>query len=268
MQLISMQTTHTLDVRALDCRVHFEGSCPEVRDFLARYVFSLLPESHDTCTSQAISIRVDHVDGGYRLAVDDIEVARPINQRELVLAVMQALDESVIYRLKGSKAVHAGAVAFGDRALLIPGITHAGKSSMVAELLRRGATLLSDEYALIDMAGFVHAYPRSVVLRDSCRVQSPMLPEELGSSFATEPVPVRWILALEYKPESVWEVREVPQSEALMTLLTNTPHPITESPEMIDFFVRAVSGARCYAGFRGEVGQAADRIVQLVGKPA
>jgi hypothetical protein len=239
-----------------------------VRDVLDRYVFSLLPGSQDGPFAREISIRVDHVDAGYRLAVGDVDVAWPVDQQGLVIAVIQAFDENMIYRLRTLKAIHAGAVAFGKRALLMPGSTHAGKSSMVAELLRCGATLLSDEYALIDDAGFVHSYPRSVLRRDSRGLQSPVLPEELGSSFAAGPVPVRWILALEFKPESDWEVQEVPQGETLMTLLKNTPHPLAESPEMVDFFMRAVSGARCYRGYRGDARQAADRILEMVGKPA
>jgi hypothetical protein len=239
-----------------------------MHDVLDRYVFSLLPRSQKAHSAREISIRIDRVDSRYRLAIDEVEVAWPVDQHELLIAVVQALDENIIYRLRALNAVHAGAVAFGSRALLMPGSTHAGKSSMVAELLRRGATLLSDEYALIDREGFVHAYPRSVLLRDTRRVQSPVLPEELSSSFATEPVPVRWILALEYKAESAWEVREVPQGETLMTLLKNTPHQMSEAPEMVDFFVRAVSGARCYKGYRGDAGQAADHILQMVGDPA
>ena len=46
----------------------------------------------------------------------------------------------MIERLTTLRALHAGAVVWNQRALLLPGATHAGKSSLVAELLRRGAT--------------------------------------------------------------------------------------------------------------------------------
>jgi hypothetical protein len=52
--------------------------------------------------------------------------------------------------------VHAGVVAVGDRAILLPGMSFAGKSTLVAALVSTGATYLSDEFAVLDAAGLVH----------------------------------------------------------------------------------------------------------------
>ena len=46
--------------------------------------------------------------------------------------------------------VHAGAVAWQGRAIIIPGASLSGKSTLVAELVRAGATYLSDEFAVLD----------------------------------------------------------------------------------------------------------------------
>src|SRR6185436_9805672 len=61
--------------------------------------------------------------------------------------------------------VHAGVVAWNGTAILIPGSSFSGKSTMVAELLRAGATYYSDEYAVIDEHGRVHPYPRELRIR-------------------------------------------------------------------------------------------------------
>ncbi len=263
-----MQTTLAFSLHAFGCSIRIENACPELHDALERYILPPIPRSGSQPSSEDLLFCVDQVDGRYRLTVDNVEAAPTFNSAELLLEVLKAIDETVINRLQGLKAVHAGAVVFRDRAILIPGTTHAGKSSMVAELLRRGAKLLSDEYALIDKDGMVHSYPRPLLLRDSHLQQSPVLPAELGSEFAREPVPAGWIMALEYGPESNWRVLEVSQSEALMILLRNTPHPMAQSPEMIDSFLRAVSSAKCFAGSRGDAVQGADQILQLIGAPA
>lgn len=264
-----MQLTHSLGVLAYGCGIHVENACPEIRDALERYILPPLPRDNASRLGSSVHLRVDRVDGGcYRLTVDSVEVLSTTDTAELILGVLKAIDEAVVYRLQSLKAVHAGAVVFENRAILIPGSTHAGKSSIVAELLRRGATLLSDEYALIDEAGRVHSYPRPMLLRDSCMRQSPVLPAELGSDYVKNPVSVGWILALEYRHSSDWSVQEVPQSEALMILLRNTPHSMAESPAMVDFFLRAVSAAKCYAGQRGDAVQGADQILQLISAPA
>jgi hypothetical protein len=259
-----MQTTLEFGISAFDCNICIENLCPELHDALERYILPPLPRNRVPSSSRDVLISIDRVAGRYRLAIDGIEATSSPNVSELILATLKAIDDAVIYRLQTLKAVHAGAVVFQSQAILFPGVTHAGKSSLVAELLRRGARLLSDEYALIDKAGRVHSYPRPIMLRDSRHMQSPVLPGEFGSQFTTGPVPVGWIMALEYWPESIWEVRDVPQGEALMILLRNTPHPMADSPEMISSFMNAVSSARCLTGYRGHVAQSADQILKLI----
>ncbi len=147
--------------------------------------------------------------------------------------LIRALDDAVIRRLTGFHALHAGAVLLGEQALLLPAVTHAGKSSPVAELLLRGATYFSDEYALIDSAGRVHPYPRPLLLRNGSPEQSPWLQAECNAHEEDNPAPVGWILALEYLSENTWSVTAVCQSEALLIFLRNTPHILSESPNMV-----------------------------------
>ena len=54
--------------------------------------------------------------------------------------------------------VHAGVVAWRGRALVLPGTSFAGKTTLVAELVRAGAIYYSDEYAVLDEQGRVHPY--------------------------------------------------------------------------------------------------------------
>ena len=49
--------------------------------------------------------------------------------------------------------VHAGVVAWQGRAIVIPGRSYSGKTSLVAALVRAGATYYSDEYAVLDLQG-------------------------------------------------------------------------------------------------------------------
>jgi hypothetical protein len=182
----------------------------------------------------------------------------------LVPDLIRVLDEAVLQRLTTLRAVHAGTVLWGERALLLPGGTHAEKSSLVAELLRHGATYFSDEYALIDSDGLVHPYPWPLLVRNGRPEQVPILPSECNASVGEAPAPVGWILSLQYLSGCTWSVAAITQSEALLTLLRNTPHILAESPEMVRVFERAVTGATCYAGHRNEAADAVDQILRLV----
>ncbi|MBF0212040.1 MAG: HprK-related kinase A, partial [Magnetococcales bacterium] len=62
--------------------------------------------------------------------------------------------------------LHAAVVARGDRALLLPGLPGAGKSTLCAALMLTGWRLLSDEFALVrpDETGAIHPLPRAISL--------------------------------------------------------------------------------------------------------
>jgi hypothetical protein len=255
------------EVRAFDCNVRVAADCLETYTILERYVFPSFPRRAKTTYKTDIFICVDRVADQFQLSVDGVMVSSAVQTNTLVPDLIRALDDAVIQRLTALHAVHAGAVLLGERVLMLPGSTHAGKSSLVAELLRRGATYFSDEYALIDSEGRVHPYPRPLLLRNGSPEQSPWLPAECNASTGDTAVPVGWILSLEYLPESTWSVVAICQSEALLILLRNTPHILSESPDMVAVFQRAIASATCYIGRRPDADEAVSRILELIDSP-
>jgi hypothetical protein len=261
-----MASSYHFEVRVFDCSIQVETACIKAHTILDRYIFPSLPRTANTIDQPDVSIRVVRVADQLQLLADEVMVASARQVIDLVPDLIRILDDAVVPRLTRLRAVHAGAVLWGKRALLLPGSTHAGKSSLVTELLRRGATYFSDEYALIDSAGLVHPYPRSLLVRNGRPQQTPMLPIDYNASVGDVPAPVGWILSLQYLPESAWSVARITQSEALLTLLRNTPHILAETPDMVQVFERAVTGASCYAGTRNEAPDAVNKILQLVDK--
>jgi len=263
-----MSTMHVFGVRAYGCNIQVVTACEEARTTLETHILPSLPRMNCDTDHADVLVRVVQVGDQLQLSVDDVDVASARNPLSLVVPLIRVLDEAVIQRLTAVHAVHAGTVLWGERALLLPGSTHAGKSSLVAELLRRGATYFSDEYALIDSEGLVHPYPRPLLLRNGSPEQFPVLPGELNAPIGNASAPIGWILALEYKPENTWEVAMIPQGEGVLTLLRNTPHVLAESPGLMRVFQRAIAGATCYAGRRAEAAHAVDEILELIASPA
>jgi hypothetical protein len=262
-----MPITYGFEMRAFGCNILVEADCLETYTILERYVFPSFPRLVSTTAERDIFIRLDRVANQSQLSIDAVVVASAGRTISLVPDLIRALDDAVIQRLSALRAVHAGAVLWGERALLLPGATHAGKSSLVAELLRRGATYFSDEYALIDSEGRVHPYPRPLLLRNGSPEQFPVLPAECNASIGDNPAPVGWILSLEYLPENTWSVGAVSQSEALLLLLRNTPHVLSESPDLVAVFQRAVAGTTCFVGRRPDANEAVSQILRLIGSP-
>ena len=183
----------------------------------------------------------------------------------VIFELLQCLtDERVARSQPGLAAVHAGVVAWDGGAVLLPGSGRSGKTTLVRELLKRGATYYSDEYALLDAEGRVHAYPRPLMLRNGRGGRRPTLPSAWNARTADSPAPVRLILSVEWRRGGRWHVRQIPQSETLLLLLRNTPQEMAEFPEIVGLLRTAVSSAACYTGVRGEAARAAGRVIELL----
>jgi hypothetical protein len=252
-------------LRAFASNFRFQAESPQAFDILDRFVFPSLPRVEAGAVEPDVTLSVVQAGEGFELRLNGAAVASAQHASGLVPHLIHTLDETVIQRLRGLHALHAGAVQWCGKALILPGSTHSGKSSLVAELIRRGAAYASDEYALLGADGLVHPYPRPLLLRNENGEQSPAAAEELNGKTAGTAAPLGWVFAVGYDAGGQWSVEEVPQSVALLALLRNTPHAMADSPEMLPAFERALAGAVCYAGRRGDAAAAAARILELAG---
>lgn len=259
-----MSADQALIIHAFGCSIQTETACAETHAILDRYIFPSLPRYAGIMDRPDIYIRVDRVADRFHLQANGADVASADQASTLVPALIRVLDDAVVEHLTTLRVLHAGVVQWNGRALLLPGMSHAGKSSLVAELLRRGATYFSDEYALIDAEGRVHPYPRPLLVRNGSPEQHPMLAGECNAPVGDAPAQIGWIMSLQYMPSGNFSVAPVTQGEAVLTLLRNTPHILSESPGLVEVFQRAVSEAACYTGCRGEAAQAVDEILRLI----
>src|SRR5262249_48159665 len=96
--------------------------------------------------------------GAMRLArTHDLEDALAVLEHDIQLYLAESA--------RGRLFVHAGVVGWRDRAIVLPGHSFSGKTTLVATLVRAGATYYSDEYAVFDRQGKVYPYARPLSLR-------------------------------------------------------------------------------------------------------
>ncbi len=75
----------------------------------------------------------------------------------------------------------------------------AGKSTLVAELVRAGAEYYSDEYAVLDSAGGVHPYPRPLSVRQAGGPGVTKQPVHVAGAHATnDPLPVGLVVVSKF----------------------------------------------------------------------
>jgi hypothetical protein len=161
--------------------------------------------------------------------------------------------------------VHAGVVGLRGGGVLIPGRSFSGKSTLVASLLRAGATYYSDEYAILDEHGRVFPYPRRLALRKTDRSPDRRCgPDELGSRAGREPLPVAYVVVAQYRFGETWRPRRLSSGQALLELVENTVSMQRQPDRALTPLLVVAQQAKVLKGWRGEaVPTAATLLSQL-----
>ena len=149
--------------------------------------------------------------------------------------------------------VHAGVVGWKGRAIVVPGRSFSGKSSLVAALVRAGATYYSDEYAVFDSRGRVHPFPKPLELRErGDTLQSKVNVEELGGQSGIRPLPVGLVVMTQFKAGARWRPRRLSPGKGILELLSNTVSARRAPEKALVTLQHVVADAEVVKGARGE----------------
>jgi hypothetical protein len=163
--------------------------------------------------------------------------------------------------------VHAGVVEWRGQAIVIPGRSMSGKSTLTAELVRAGATYYSDEYAVLDERGRVHPYPRRLGLRSpGSDEQTKVRAEELGGRVGSKPLPVGMVVVSQYHEGARWRPRQLSAGQGALEVLANTVPARTRPEQSLSSIQQAVLNARILKGRRGEAKETAESILQSLSR--
>src|ERR1044072_5017301 len=140
--------------------------------------------------------------------------------------------------------VHAGVVAWNGKAILLPGSSFSGKSTLVAKLLRAGATYYSDEYAVIHERGRAHPPPRELRIRSLESVWPQRInATEFGSQIGSKPLPVGLIVSTRFKEGARCRPRDLSHGKAVLELLANTVSARSQPEMALSYLTQAVRAA-------------------------
>ena len=196
----------------------------------------------------------------YRLSAADETLLESLDLGVVLDAFERHAELAAAERARDSLFVHAGVVAWRHQALVIPGTSGSGKTSLVRAFLAAGATYLSDEYARLDRDGNVHPYPRPLSVRGADRGREAVTAGSLGAPTSPTAVPVRAILSTWYQPGAVWEPRRLSGARALVALMQHTVAARRDPTSSMPILKAAVSRSFAFESPRAE----ADVVVREV----
>ncbi|MEM7356776.1 MAG: hypothetical protein AAF657_38525, partial [Acidobacteriota bacterium] len=114
--------------------------------------------------------------------------------------------------------LHAGAVVYDDRAILLPGRSFSGKSTLVRALVEAGATYYSDDLAPLDTDGRLHAVPKRLALRCGARRLRSIDATRLRWRPGCPPRRVASVVLTRYRPGTAFEARRLSPGEGTLAL--------------------------------------------------
>jgi hypothetical protein len=199
---------------------------------------------------------------------------RCVRTRELrhALAVLESeLRQCVAARSTERTFVHAGVVGWRGRAIVVPGRSRSGKTTLVAELIRAGASYLSDEFAVLDARGRVHPFAKPLSIRGAggcdVHVRRPSA-EELGGRSARASLPVGLVVLAVHRPGARWEPAILTPGQAVIEMLAHTVPARLRPAESLEALERAVARAVVVKGERDEAAELAPRLLGMLEEAA
>jgi hypothetical protein len=233
------------------------------RQTLARMVDVIPPvrreiEPHEDLPSLTLMESAD----GYVLTINGDEVAR--GELELVLESVETHSRNIVaFTSPDHVFVHAGVVSHRGRAIVIPGPSFSGKTTLVAALVRQGATYFSDEYAVIDADGLIHPFPKPLAIRmtDGSPDQTYHNVAQLGGIAGGEPVRLGLVVGAQYRSGADWVPTELSPAETILELFGNTYLAVDRPEQSLATLRLAVGEAIGLKGDRGEADATAQALL-------
>jgi hypothetical protein len=214
------------------------------------------------------SLVIGEDDGRVHTLYEDAECAeRSADLDELVIAFRSRLHLKVAAGARTRLFVHAGVVGWQRGAIVIPGRTHSGKSSLVAALVAAGATYYSDEYAVLDDAGLVHPFARPLGIRDETGRTRHVDPDSIGAAIGDTPLPIRLVIATQYAFGAEWRPKRLSPGETVLALLENTVAVRSRPADTLKTLATAVRDTEALSSLRGDATSLAEQLLARTTTP-
>lgn len=232
-------------------------------DSMLASMFACMPLGASVCAPSSItagqfSLLPLQGTTGFSFAIDNELVAEYAELQPAMQHLTRDLMVHVANHAPDRVFLHAGVVGWQGHALILPGTSFAGKTTLVAELVRAGASYYSDEYAVLDEYGRVYPYARDLQVRHvGSTEQTALAVEHLNGHTGTAPLAVSHVVFSQYRESGHWNPEPVSAGLAVLEMLRHTI-PVQRTPaRVMATLARMMETATALRSERGEACKAA-----------
>jgi len=208
-----------------------------------------------------------NIQGLYLLFADMRNIARTQNVAIMLDAFESDVNAFIAQHARPWSFVHAGVVGWKGSAIVVPGRSFSGKTTLVSEFLRSGAEYFSDEFAAFDPDGDVHPFPRHLCVRqEAAQQRTRVTPEQLGGRLAKTAFPVKLVVITEYKKNAHWRPQTSSPGIGVLALLANSLSARRAPVRTLATFEHVVRQSHVLTGERGEASEAVGSVLEWLGE--
>jgi hypothetical protein len=160
--------------------------------------------------------------------------------------------------------VHAGVVAHGGRAIVIPGTSFSGKTTLVRALVAAGAVYYSDEFAVLDDSGSVVPYSRPLSIRNGLEGADAHHVEQLGGVAGVEPLPLGLVIATHFRPGAKWQPRPLSPGAGALFVLEHAVTTEVRPEQTLKVLKTALQDSTILQAERGEADEVAAVLLETL----
>jgi hypothetical protein len=230
-------------------------------------------EDHES--DAALAVRYDLLTGvsgetcpSYRVYAGTNLIAEVPSLTDVGWALAAHAEPFVAERAPDHLFVHAGVVGWEGRAIVMPGASFAGKTTLVQAWLEAGATYYSDEFAVLDRAGRVHPFARPLSIRDGSTALTRRVPVATpGAETGTTPLPIGLVLVTSYRAGARWRPRRLTPAMTLLSLMRNTVAARGNPEHSMPILKQAASSGIGFAGPRCEARPLVSAVLRHIRTP-
>jgi hypothetical protein len=236
-------------------RVNVSSFVGQIQKYLPPRWHGLQTPTVDRLYSFIVNDRVQrHGTQHFHLLYGNVQtLARTTDEAQLLKAFESDVNSYIAQAARTHFFVHAGVVGWKGRAIVIPGPSYSGKTTLVKEFLQHGASYYSDEFAAFDDRGHVWPFARPLGIRGrTSQEQIGVLAEELGGQTAVQGLPVGLLLFTRYQQSARWKPEEMTAGAGVLGLLANALAARQQPKRALALLGTVARGARILTGVRGD----------------
>ncbi len=267
-----MTTDYAFDFECCGVAIRINAKSPDLIANVEERIRSLIPGMirKERCESVAAVFDVWDDDSGRIAATDHHDIGIVLlPPDDFFHALSTFLRVTIAENSPKFIFLHGGAIGWKGEGIVFPGDSFAGKTTLVAELVRLGAEYYSDDFALFDEQGRLHPFPRPLSIRspDGRYARTAMPVDEIGGQAATSPVDVSTICFTYFDPKvKDQEPLILSAGEGVLELMKYTFSFIRRPQASLPVLQRLATNANILSGPRCEAADFAKTLLEFVDK--